>query len=97
MSLENLNEETHPELYAQARQTLDNCDWYEDGKFRDDIPSEDLVIATMIHFRDSETEALPEEVRQLRAEREHTKERIEWVLGACEMDRDARNELGGLL
>ena len=47
MSLENLNEETHPELYAQARQTLDNCDWYEDGKFRDDIPSEDLVIATM--------------------------------------------------
>lgn len=72
MSLENLNEETHPELYAQARQTLDNCDWYEDGKFRDDIPSEDLVIATMIHFRNAEVEALAKEVRQLWA-------RLDWI------------------
>lgn len=98
MSLENLNEQTHPEDYARARKMLEDCDWQLD---RDDVAvysvCEDVVISTMIHFRDSETEALAEEVRQLRAEREHTKERIEWVLGACEMDRDARNELGGLL
>ena len=79
MSLENLNEETHPELYAQARQTLDNCDWYEDGKFRDGIPSEDLVIATMIHFRNAEVEALAKEVRQLRVENAKLKREPEWL------------------
>lgn len=79
MSLENLNEETHPELYARARQTLDNCDWYEDGKFRDDIPSEDLVIATMIHFRNAEVEALAKEVRQLWVENAKLKREPEWL------------------
>ena len=87
MSLENLNEETHPELYAQARQTLDNCDWYEDGKFRDDIPSEDLVIATMIHFRDSETEALAKEVRRLQALLDRIKSLTE---GHTESDHEKR-------
>ena len=87
MSLENLNEETHPELYAQARQTLDNCDWYEDGKFRDGIPSEDLVIATMIHFRDSETEALAKEVRRLQALLDRIKSLTE---GHTESDHEKR-------
>lgn len=87
MSLENLNEETHPELYAQARQTLDNCDWYEDGKFRDDIPSEDLVIATMIHFRNAEVEALAKEVRRLQALLDRIKSLTE---GHTESDHEKR-------
>jgi len=42
----------NPRLAAQAKRVLANCDWYdENGKWRNDgIPSEDLVIATMLHF-----------------------------------------------
>ena len=77
MSLENLNEQTHPEDYARARKMLEDCDWQLD---RDDVAvysvCEDVVISTMIHFRDSETEALPEVVRQLRADAERERQFI---------------------
>lgn len=45
----------NPELAAKAKQTLANCDWYdEEGDWRSDgIPDEDLVIATMLHFAEA--------------------------------------------
>lgn len=73
MSLENLNEQTHPEDYARARKMLEDCDWQLD---RDDVAvysvCEDVVISTMIHFRNAEVEALAKEVRQLWA-------RLDWI------------------
>lgn len=37
------------------------------------------------------------DLKALVADYERTRERIEWVLGACEIDRDAKNELEALL
>ncbi len=37
------------------------------------------------------------EREQIHLELEHVKERVKWVLDACEIDRDARNELESLL
>lgn len=88
MSLENLNEQTHPEDYARARKMLEDCDWQLD---RDDVAvysvCEDVVISTMIHFRDSETEALAKEVRRLQALLDRIKSLTE---GHTESDHEKR-------
>jgi hypothetical protein len=56
MESKEISEDKLPAMYARARKTLANCDWYdEEGKWRTDAaPDEDLVIATMIHFVSAE-------------------------------------------
>lgn len=61
MSVEALNETTRPQEYARARKVMESCDWQSD---RLDIDvysvSEDVVIATMIHYADCENHSLRE-------------------------------------